>query len=543
MKKLLLTLAAGIVLCSCGSHDPQIAIVPYPNHLETGRGTYRVTDRPVTCDSRTDERTQRAVVGFAARLATVTGGTNPVTVADEVPASGIRFVTDESLPAEGYELNVDGEGIEVRASQFPGFLYALQSLEQLLPAAVYGTEPAPDAAWEVPCVKIADAPRFAYRGMHLDVARHFFSVDEVKRYIDVMAIHKLNTLHWHLTDDQGWRIEIKKYPLLTQIGSRRAETLVGRYDKNKEGVYDGKPYGGFYTQEEIREIVSYAAERHIEVIPEIEMPGHGLAALTAYPWLGCTGGPYAVWTHWGISDDVYCAGKETTFEFIEDVLTEVLALFPSKLIHIGGDECPKGRWKACPLCQQRIREEGLKDEYQLQSYFIHRIERWMHAHGREIIGWDEILQGGISKTANIMSWNGSDPGIKAAQRGNPVIMTPKWYCYFDYSQTSDPERYEPLGNTRYVSVRQAYRLDPCDRLTLPNQKRIRGVQCNLWTEYIADIRHAQHMVLPRMAALAETGWANDRKDYNDFVRRIPALVAVYKAEGYNYAPYLFEGIE
>ena len=279
------------------------------------------------------------------------------------------------------------------------------------------------------------------------------------------------------------------------------------------------------------------------MIPEIEMPGHGLAALTAYPWLGCTGGPYAVWTHWGISDDVYCAGKETTFEFIEKVLTEVLALFPSKLIHIGGDECPKGRWKACPLCQQRIREEGLKDEYQLQSYFIHRIERWMHAHGREIIGWDEILQGGISKTANIMSCNGSDPGIKAAQRGNPVIMTPKWYCYFDYSQTSDPERYEPLGNTRYVSVRQAYRLDPCDRLTLPDQKRIRGVQCNLWTEYIADIRHAQHMVLPRMAALAETGWANDRKDYNDFVRRIPALVAVYKAEGYNYAPYLFEGIE
>ena len=225
MKKLLLTLAAGIVLCSCGSHDPQIAIVPYPNHLEAGRGTYRVTDRPVTCDSRTDERTQRAVVGFAARLATVTGGTNPVTVADEMPASGIRFVTDESLPAEGYELNVDGEGIEVRASQFPGFLYALQSLGQLLPAAVYGTEPAPDAAWEVPCVKIADAPRFAYRGMHLDVARHFFSVDEVKRYIDVMAIHKLNTLHWHLTDDQGWRIEIKRYPELTAVGSIRKATV------------------------------------------------------------------------------------------------------------------------------------------------------------------------------------------------------------------------------------------------------------------------------------------------------------------------------
>ena len=283
-------------------------------------------------------------------------------------------------------------------------MHGLRSLQRLV------------AGGEIPACVVRDKPTFAYRGAMLDVCRHFFPVEDVKTYIDILSLHKINKFHWHLTDDQGWRIEIKKYPLLTQIGSRRAETLVGRYDKNKEGVYDGKPYGGFYTQEEIREIVSYAAERHIEVIPEIEMPGHGLAALTAYPWLGCTGGPYAVWTHWGISDDVYCAGKETTFEFIEKVLTEVLALFPSKLIHIGGDECPKGRWKACPLCQRRIREEGLKDEYQLQSYFIHRIERWMHTHGREIIGWDEILQGGISKTANIMSWNGSDPGIKAAQR-------------------------------------------------------------------------------------------------------------------------------
>ena len=347
MKKLLLTLAAGIALCSCGSHDPQIAIVPYPNHLEAGRGTYRVTDRPVTCDSRTDERTQRAVVGFAARLATVTGGTNPVTVADEVPASGIRFVTDESLPAEGYELNVDGEGIEVRASQFPGFLYALQSLGQLLPAAVYGTETAPDAAWEVPCVRIADAPRFAYRGMHLDVARHFFSVDEVKRYIDVMAIHKLNTLHWHLTDDQGWRIEIKRYPELTAVGSIRKATVV----RKEWGTYDDTPYGGFYTQDEIRDVVKYAADRGVTVIPEIDLPGHMLAALTAYPELGCTGGPYEVWGRWGVADDVLCPGREKTFEFLEGVLTEVMELFPSEYIHIGGDECPKVRWEKCPRCQ------------------------------------------------------------------------------------------------------------------------------------------------------------------------------------------------
>ena len=527
MKRLFFSLCAVGLSCAAFGAGPEVNIVPKPLSGTPGAGTFTVTASTVIGVGKNAELRRSARI-FAGEVAPVVGG-----VMKTAAEGDVRLAVDGSLEAEAYTLAVTPSGVEVRGGTPQGVFHGLQSLRQLVI----------DGEGVVPAVTVSDKPYFAHRGGMLDPCRHFWTVDEVKEYIDILAIHKLNKFHWHLTDDQGWRIEIKKYPLLTQIGSRRAETLVGRYDKNKEGVYDGKPYGGFYTQEEIREIVSYAAERHIEVIPEIEMPGHGLAALTAYPWLGCTGGPYAVWTHWGISDDVYCAGKETTFEFIEKVLTEVLALFPSKLIHIGGDECPKGRWKACPLCQQRIREEGLKDEYQLQSYFIHRIERWMHAHGREIIGWDEILQGGISKTANIMSWNGSDPGIKAAQRGNPVIMTPKWYCYFDYSQTSDPERYEPLGNTRYVSVRQAYRLDPCDRLTLPDQKRIRGVQCNLWTEYIADIRHAQHMVLPRMAALAETGWANDRKDYNDFVRRIPALVAVYKAEGYNYAPYLFEGIE
>ena len=535
---------AGLLsLCSCGPRVARVEsvdIVPRPVTVEASDGAFDLTRSTKICLLSDDTMLLRSADFFNGLLQPSLGRALKVETGACADSDAIRVELGDLAP-EAYEISIRPEGVRIVGGSPAGVYYAFQTIRQLLPEPVLRGEKA--GVVELPVVEIADQPYFAYRGGMLDVGRHFFSVDDVKEFIDILAMHKINRFHWHLTQDQGWRIEIKKYPLLTQIGSRRAETLVGRYDKNKEGVYDGKPYGGFYTQEEIREIVSYAAERHIEVIPEIEMPGHGLAALTAYPWLGCTGGPYAVWTHWGISDDVYCAGKETTFEFIEDVLTEVLALFPSKLIHIGGDECPKGRWKACPLCQQRIREEGLKDEYQLQSYFIHRIERWMHTHGREIIGWDEILQGGISKTANIMSWNGSDPGIKAAQRGNPVIMTPKWYCYFDYSQTSDPERYEPLGNTRYVSVRQAYRLDPCDRLTLPDQKRIRGVQCNLWTEYIADIRHAQHMVLPRMAALAETGWANDRKDYNDFVRRIPALVAVYKAEGYNYAPYLFEGIE
>ena len=538
MKKLLLTLAAGIVLCSCGSHDPQIAIVPYPNHLEAGRGTYRVTDRPVTCDSRTDERTQRAVVGFAARLATVTGGTNPVTVADEVPASGIRFVTDESLPAEGYELNVDGEGIEVRASQFPGFLYALQSLEQLLPAAVYGTEPAPDAAWEVPCVKIADAPRFAYRGMHLDVARHFFSVDEVKRYIDVMAIHKLNTLHWHLTDDQGWRIEIKKYPELTRVGSVRGETLIGHHHTSSE--YDKTPHGGYYTQKQIREIVKYAADRYITVIPEIELPGHAVAALTSYPWLGCKGEGYEVRRRWGISKEVFCPGKETTFEFLQNVFAEVLELFPSEFIHIGGDECPKDSWKQCPLCQERIRTEGLKDEFELQSYTVRRMEKWLREHGRKIIGWDEILEGGVSPTATVMSWRGSKGGIAAAKAGNHVIMAPNVHCYLDYYQTKTPTK-EPMAIGGYVPMRKVYELDPYDQLTPGERAYILGVQGNLWTEYIATFPHLKHMLLPRLAAIAEVGWSYDRKDFDDFKHRMNSLRKCYDAAGLNYATYFFEG--
>ena len=541
MKKLLLTLAAGIVLCSCGSHDPQIAIVPYPNHLETGRGTYRVTDRPVTCDSRTDERTQRAVVGFAARLATVTGGTNPVTVADEVPASGIRFVTDESLPAEGYELNVDGEGIEVRASQFPGFLYALQSLEQLLPAAVYGTEPAPDAAWEVPCVKIADAPRFAYRGMHLDVARHFFSVDEVKRYIDVMAIHKLNTLHWHLTDDQGWRIEIKRYPELTAVGSIRKATVV----RKEWGTYDGTPYGGFYTQDEIRDVVKYAADRGVTVIPEIDLPGHMLAALTAYPELGCTGGPYEVWGRWGVADDVLCPGREKTFEFLEGVLTEVMELFPSEYIHIGGDECPKVRWEKCPRCQAKIRQLGLKDdgehtaEHYLQSYVTDRIGKFLAQHGRRIIGWDEILEGRAPSDAVVMSWRGSEGGIAAAKLGHDVIMTPNSHFYFDYYQSLDTDA-EPFGIGGYIPMEQVYSYDPAfPELTPEQQRHILGVQANLWTEYVLSDEHLEYMLLPRLAALSEVQWCQpETKDWNRFIGSF-RMDEIYSQMGYEFAKHIF----
>ena len=344
MKHLLfLIFAVQACLPGFAACDGRVRIVPRPAEVEELPGSFRLTSRtPVVI---TDERLRTPAEIFARAVGKLTGTEPAVTAVPEKHAVTLQL--QPGYEAEEYLLEVGRQRITVTASTPQAVLHGLRSLQQLV------------AGGEIPACVVRDKPTFAYRGAMLDVCRHFFPVEDVKTYIDILSLHKINKFHWHLTDDQGWRIEIKKYPLLTQIGSRRAETLVGRYDKNKEGVYDGKPYGGFYTQEEIREIVSYAAERHIEVIPEIEMPGHGLAALTAYPWLGCTGGPYAVWTHWGISDDVYCAGKETTFEFIEKVLTEVLALFPSKLIHIGGDECPKGRWKACPLCQQRIRCGGL----------------------------------------------------------------------------------------------------------------------------------------------------------------------------------------
>ena len=439
------------------------------------------------------------------------------------------------------ELNVDGEGIEVRASQFPGFLYALQSLEQLLPAAVYGTEPAPDAAWEVPCVKIADAPRFAYRGMHLDVARHFFSVDEVKRYIDVMAIHKLNTLHWHLTDDQGWRIEIKRYPELTAVGSIRKATVV----RKEWGTYDGTPYGGFYTQDEIRDVVKYAADRGVTVIPEIDLPGHMLAALTAYPELGCTGGPYEVWGRWGVADDVLCPGREKTFEFLEGVLTEVMELFPSEYIHIGGDECPKVRWEKCPRCQAKIRQLGLKDdgehtaEHYLQSYVTDRIGKFLAQHGRRIIGWDEILEGRAPSDAVVMSWRGSEGGIAAAKLGHDVIMTPNSHFYFDYYQSLDTDA-EPFGIGGYIPMEQVYSYDPAfPELTPEQQKHILGVQANLWTEYVLSDEHLEYMLLPRLAALSEVQWClPETKDWNRFIGSF-RMDEIYSQMGYEFAKHIF----
>ena len=396
--------------------------------------------------------------------------------------------------------------------------------------------------WEVPCVHIDDAPRFSYRGMHLDVARHFFSVDEVKRYIDLLAMHKLNVFHWHLTDDQGWRIEIKKYPKLTEVGSIRKHTMV---EKNFD-QYDNTPYGGYYTQDQIRDIVNYAKERFITIIPEVDLPGHMVAALASYPSLGCTGGPYEVQGMWGVHPDVLCAGKEETYEFVTDVLSEVIELFPSRYIHIGGDECPKDRWKKCPLCQARIRKLGLKTdkehtaEERLQSYFMTRVEKFLNENDRQIIGWDEILEGGAAPNATVMSWRGTDGGVQAAKLRHNVVMTPNTYLYFDYYQSEDTQT-EPLAIGSYVPLERVYDFEPVpDTLDNDSKKYILGAQANLWTEYISDFKQVEYMLLPRLDALSEVQWTRpENKNWVNFLDRLQHNIQVYDLKGYNYGKHIF----
>lgn len=538
----LLSLIAALSVSACCSEPSGkiAALVPQPNHVKTLCGNCAVAGMPISCESQLDARTLNAVNDFAAQLSQASGVVSVVTVCEAVPSEGMRFLADASLAEEAYKLTIKQNGVEVRASSFAGFFYALQTIKQLLPAAVYGDETVADADWTLPCAVIDDAPRFAYRGMHFDVSRHFFSLDEVKRYIDVMAVHKLNRLHWHLTDDQGWRIEIKKYPRLTSVSAYRDGTMILK----NWGSNDGVRHGGYYTQDEIREIVAYAADRAITVIPEVDLPGHMVAVLAAYPELGCTGGPYKVWDRWGVSEDVLCAGNEKTFEFLENVLTEVMELFPSEYIHIGGDESPKDRWKCCPRCQARIKELGLKDgekfsaEQYLQCYVTSRMEDFLKAHGRRIIGWDEILEGEISKSAVVMSWRGSEGGIEAAKRGNDVIMTPNSHFYFDYYQSLDEDN-EPFGIGGYIPVERVYSYDPMDGLTPDEQKHIMGVQANLWTEYISDDAHLEYMLLPRMAALSEVQWCQpevrDEKRFYDNFR----MQEVYDVMGYNYAKHIF----
>lgn len=533
MKKIFYYVVTLFVLSSCGCEDvvsSRVDIIPRPQFVECGSGEFVVEE---SISFVTEEESLRPIADiFAVVLEPVIGFKIPTNGSGE--HGNITLDLDSSLAEEEYRLIVTKCGISVVGGTPKGVIYGLQSLRQIINKN--GQE------FSVSAVEVEDKPYFAYRGTMLDVARHYFSVGDIKRFIDMLSLHKINTFHWHLTEDQGWRIEIKKYPRLTEVGSIRKETLVGHL--NSSAKYDGEPYGGFYTQDEVREVVKYASERYITIIPEIEMPGHAVGALTAYPWLGCTGGPYEVWTRWGISKDVFCAGKETTFNFIQDVLSEVIELFPSKYIHIGGDECPKDRWRECSYCQKRIGKENLKNEYELQSYFINRIEKWLKIHDRAIIGWDEILQGDVSKTATVMAWTSDQAGAKAAQAGHSVIMTPKWYCYLDYSQTSNPElNGEPIGQSRYLSLRQVYRLDPYNQLRVEEQKFVLGVQANIWTEYMPEFKNVEYMALPRLAAVAEIGWSYDDKSYDEFLGRLTNLRRVYDQCGYNYSTFAFDGVE
>lgn len=452
--------------------------------------------------------------------------------------TAIVLTIDKTIAnAEGYKLDADAKQIRIAGASAAGVFYGIQTLRKSLPL-VNGKA----SKVSIPAVHIADAPRFAYRGTHLDVSRHFVTADSVRQFIDMLALHNINRFHWHLTDDQGWRIEIKKYPLLTQIGSKRAQTVIG----HNSGKYDGKPYSGFYTQKQIRDIVKYAADRYITIVPEIDLPGHMQAALAAYPDMGCTGGPYEVWQKWGVSDNVLCAGNDKTLTFIDNVLKEITQLFPSKYIHVGGDECPKTQWQKCPKCQARIKalnleaKDGHSAEERLQSYIITHASNYLKSLGRNTIGWDEILEGGLAEGATVMSWRGESGGIAAAKQHHDVVMTPNSYLYFDYYQSLDKAN-EPIAIGGYLPLETVYSYEPMPKeLTADEARHIIGVQANIWTEYMPTFKQMQYMALPRLAALSEVQWSQPAlKDYNSFTNRLTEFTHLYDRLGYNYAKHLY----
>ncbi len=507
-------LSLGVSCIDEENHD-ELGIIPEPLYAETSNGAFTVNDS-TSVIVKTKERSARETAEYFAEKFFRASGIK-LRFVDSAKDNFIVFAdsSDEKFnDKESYALNVNEKGIFIYGKP-NGLFYGVQTLLQLLPPQIYSDTLRRSVAWEVPYVKIYDKPRFKWRGMHLDVGRHFFPTNFVKKYIDYLALHKINVFHWHLTEDQGWRIEIKKYPRLTETGAWRKGTQIG---KTRE--IDGVRYGGYYTQDEIREVVRYAAKRFVTVVPEIEMPGHSLAALASYPELSCTGGPFEVGTHWGVYPDIYCAGNDSVFAFLENVLTEVTEMFPSEYIHIGGDEAPKARWEKCGKCQRRIKEENLKDEHELQSYFIERIEKFLNARGRRIIGWDEILEGGLAPNAAVMSWRGTSGGIAAAKQKHYVVMSPTSYCYFDYYQGD--KNSEPLAIGGYLPLEKVYSYEPVPKeLTEEEKEYILGVQANLWTEYINTPDYAEYMLLPRLCALAEVAWSSpEKKNYVSFAARL-----------------------
>jgi hexosaminidase len=548
MKKLLTTLCM-VLMLSTGAALAQVAnydVVPLPKSVTTIQAPGFVLGEQTAViypEGNADmERNAHFLADYVREMTKQALACQPLGKKDKVSKvarGNILLALDAKIQhEEGYQINVSAKGVTISGKTAAGVFRGIQTLRKSLP--VLAEKP---QAVSLPAVTIADEPRFGYRGMHLDCARHFFPLEFVKEYIDLIALHGMNRFHWHITEDQGWRIEIKKYPQLTTKGAWRSGTVIGR----NSGLDDGQRHGGFYTQEQCREIVKYAADRFITVIPEIDMPGHMLAALAAYPELGCTGGPYEVEHTWGVFPDVLCPGKEQVFQFVEGVLSEVIDIFPSEYIHIGGDESPRDRWKECPLCQQRIKEEGIKAEGRqtaedrLQGYFTKRVEKFLHSKGKRLIGWDELLSCNVDATSTIMSWRGAEPGAQAAKQGHDVIMTPNKPMYFDHYQT-DKTWNEPLSIGGCETVQEVYAFEPIAAdLSADEARHILGVQANLWTEYIAAKQQAEYQVLPRMAALAEVQWMQPAsKDYDAFLARLKRLKVIYDLHHWAVAPHVFQ---
>lgn len=529
-----LLLLLGIWGCTSDSTDPNTVddfpIIPLPQSVAPGLGFF-------TLNAATGIQLEASEDSAAFAKNYLTGYLqqhHQITLSDSLASRNIRLQLDPSLVGDYYELLITQKGVLIKSGRSAGLFYGVQSLLQLTD---YYAEPE-TADRLIPCGYIKDEPRFPYRGMHLDVARHFFPVDFVKQYIDLLARYKMNRFHWHLTEDQGWRIEIKQYPKLQEVAAYRSETLIGHYS-DQPHQFDGERYGGYYTQDEIREIVRYAGERFVTIIPEIEMPGHSTAAIAAYPELSCHGRPVEPATKWGVFEDIYCP-TETTFAFLENVLTEVMALFPSEYIHIGGDEAPKIQWEESTFCQKLMAEEGLADESELQAYFIRRIEKFLNQNGRQLIGWDEILEGGLAPNATVMSWRGEQGGIEAAKAGHDVVMTPTTHCYFDYYQSDHPD--EPLAIGGYLPLEKVYNYHPVpDELSDQEAQHILGTQGNLWTEYIPTPEQAEYMAYPRMMALAEVAWTGDpeRKDFEDFIRRLRPQIMTLRDRGLQVATTIY----
>jgi len=510
MKKIILLVC--VLLQLNVNAQSSVNITPEPAMTKINQGEFLLTNQTTIINESKTENSKKYLADYLLKFYKINLLTSNVKTKK---GNIIEFQFDETDGNNNqYQLIVTDNKIKIKGNA-EGIFNGVQTLIQLIPIN--------QKELRIQALEINDAPRFSYRGMHLDVGRHFFSVDFVKKYIDFLALHKFNTLHWHLTEDQGWRIEIKKYPLLTQTGSCRNQTLIGPYGT---GQYDGKKYCGYYTQEQIKDIVKYAAARYINIIPEIEMPGHSMAALTSYPFLGCTKGPYKVMETWGVSDDVLCAGNDSSFNFLENVLDEVMQLFPSKFIHIGGDECPKERWRDCALCQKRMKENNLKNEHELQSYFISRIEKYLNSKGRNIIGWDEILEGGLAPNATVMSWRGEEGGIAAAKSKHNAIMTPGTPVYFDHAQSKNEDS---LTNGGYNSLKMVYDFEPIPKeLNNEEAKYILGAQANMWTEYMDNEKKVEYMLFPRMTALSEVLWSQQsNKNWQHFENKIPGIFERY----------------